>query len=73
MPFRVRKWKKLYLRDTLRPPAKGLSPFALPIFISRLGSLGADPSHDVLLEGALLSRLGKLFVVGVTALDDLPD
>jgi hypothetical protein len=31
-PFRVRKGKKLYLRDTLRLPAKGLSPSALPIF-----------------------------------------
>ncbi len=32
-PLRERKGEKLYLRDTLRLPAKGLSPSALPIFV----------------------------------------
>ena len=45
-PFRVRKGKKLYLRDTLRLPAKGLSPSALPNFhqpAKTLPPTGATP------------------------------
>jgi len=71
MPFLTGKGEEIMSEGHPQTPGEP-EPSGLhtPLLISLLGSLRADPSRDVLLKGALLRGLGKLFAVGISALDD---